>query len=952
MASPAIYTVRYRLHTTAQNAPWTEFGEPTTDLNDVLTGLQANRTYDLDILAVDESGATTSQIVTFTTATRAPSAPGNPTPGTVTSGSIVLNWSPSASGSGSIFYQVMYRQSGSGNNYVPYGPPQSGTSETVTGLAAFTNYDFYINASNNAGNSNSPSVTIQTLPVGTPPSPVTNITATNIQISTLVLNWTNSASGSTPITYQPKYRINGASTWTPFGSPVSQGPVTVVNLLGGQTYDLTVDAINSVTTTTTTFITRQLAQTATAPSAPGQPQFTNITASSATVTWAPSATGLPTPTYQVQYRTGANAFANYGAPITGTTLNMTGLLPATPYIVQVVASNTGGSATSQTNQLNTASGTAIPPSAPTNVQPTNTTQSGFTLTWTLSATGDAPIFYQAQYRPHAGGAWVNIGAQVQTNSATVTGLSPPGSVWDVQVVASNAASSGVPSQLSTVTLVAAGKQESPEGTTVTGAAQSFVDPQGITWTLVQAADGMQAAQNGVPDTNTHNLQALLLHNGIVYYETAGGQWAQWNPVTKGWVLIAGDPRVVVPPPPTPGGPSPEYAKATAVAGGTSAVLIDNDGDSWRIDANGQIDWLPAGTTTWQVQTSTQNVTVIEKVGGEIAQSAPYASAPNGVGWWMSNTTSPGVVTWTQISGDPSAPAPPASGRFLLANGRVTDPNGLVFHAQGINCIYRRPWGSGGGSMDLGRFSSGALKRAFPLINLVRFADLYATSLANASHPATDATVRNWVNDLTSNKIIVYAEVHYTGNYATGQALTDACNWLAEWATTFQSNPYVWFGTQNEPHGDAAGISNMMRAMYDAVRNTGNTNPVLCSMGDNPPGMTASNFSTMTNAGWDYHYYGWQPANGISLQSLLNQLLIFNNQQGAIAPFCFEFGDSTDGATRDANWMDVMNQVGALPNGFAAWYANWDTSTADLLLAAPFDFSVLTDYGTVIRGMMK
>jgi hypothetical protein len=68
-------------------------------------------------------------------------------------------------------------------------------------------------------------------------------------------------------------------------------------------------------------------------------------------------------------------------------------------------------------------------------------------------------------------------------------------------------------------------------------------------------------------------------------------------------------------------------------------------------------------------------------------------------------------------------------------------------------------------------------------------------------------------------------------------------------------------------------------------------------------------------------------------------------------FCLEVGDATDGQNRDANWMEVLQQsLNNLP-GSAAWYANWSDASADRLLAAPYDFSRLTDYGQVVRTAM-
>jgi hypothetical protein len=315
---------------------------------------------------------------------------------------------------------------------------------------------------------------------------------------------------------------------------------------------------------------------------------------------------------------------------------------------------------------------------------------------------------------------------------------------------------------------------------------------------------------------------------------------------------------------------------------------------------------------------------------------------------LSGTTS----SYTQVS-DPRVPPVPASGHYQITPGKITAPDGTPFRANGINCLYRRVWGGMG--VDLARFSAASLKHAFPKLNFVRFADLYDYGINQGAHPATDATVHAWVNDLTSNGIIVEYDVHHTGNYASGQTLADDETMVTEWANVFKDNPRVWLGTQNEPHGDAPGISRMMRTLYNAWRKTGNANPVLFATG-NPggeiTGMDPAQFADTDNTAFDPHYYGWMPSNGISWQNILDQCAAFHNKQGPMSSLCLETGDSTDGNTVDGNWQDVLNQSLNNPCGSAAWMANWTHgSGGDELLVSPFDFSQLTSYGVFVRDKM-
>jgi len=213
-----------------------------------------------------------------------------------------------------------------------------------------------------------------------------------------------------------------------------------------------------------------------------------------------------------------------------------------------------------------------------------------------------------------------------------------------------------------------------------------------------------------------------------------------------------------------------------------------------------------------------------------------------------------------------------------------------------------------------------------------------------------------VRDLNSNGIVVYAEVHYTGNYATGGALSDACTWLAEWGSWAAGNPMVWLGAQNEPHGDAAGISRMMRTMYNAARGAGSVAPFgfcLGNPGGEITGMDATQFQDCDNTFFDGHYYGWNVSSGLSWQSLCGQTSPFHNKQGQQLCLCLETGDATDGNNIDGNWTQVLQQSLNNPPGSAAWMSNWagGQGNGDCLLVSPYDFSGLTTYGQYVRNAM-
>jgi Cellulase (glycosyl hydrolase family 5) len=429
-----------------------------------------------------------------------------------------------------------------------------------------------------------------------------------------------------------------------------------------------------------------------------------------------------------------------------------------------------------------------------------------------------------------------------------------------------------------------------------------------------------------------------LTSTVQYRQPGGSTWT-----VLGTMPAGSDLQVIA-----PATPSPDGAKISD----TTSILTDDAGNRWKLAAGAPpqgdiVQWQPAGTTGFKAAGYSANVAVLEKW-----QAGAYQANTDGH-WWSSDTSS-GNVAWVAApNGSPSGPTPPAGAVYQVGPAGIVAPNGAAFRANGINVLYRQVWGNG--QVDIGRITGAKLKQGFgAAFNFVRFADLYTYGLDSAAHPATDATVRNWIADLTGHGIVVYAEVHYTGNAATGQALTDACTWLAEWGTFAKDNPLIWLGAQNEPHGDPRTISAMMASMYHAARNTGFAGPFgLCTgnPGNEIQGMNPADFANMDNAFFDPHYYGWLPSNGISYAALCEQHAAFHNRQGQMACLCLETGDATDGNNRDANWQDVLRQAFGNRDGAAAWMDNWNDGGADRLFASPYDATALTDYGMFVKGLM-
>jgi hypothetical protein len=276
--------------------------------------------------------------------------------------------------------------------------------------------------------------------------------------------------------------------------------------------------------------------------------------------------------------------------------------------------------------------------------------------------------------------------------------------------------------------------------------------------------------------------------------------------------------------------------------------------------------------------------------------------------------------------DCDAPRPEV---FRTLDGRIYAPDGREFIPRGINI---RP-------EDLDSVARSATT-LFPGINFIRLA------IDDGTYP-TPAHLLPFVSQMTAKHIVVEIEDHpwpSPGTYS-GAKLAAESGWYQSLARAFKDNPYVWFGTMNEPsvvpYGPPeAAITDQEVATYKAIRGTGSQAIIMMELdgGGNPGsvgadfGMTASAYAEMINIVWDLHFYGWsskfntdQAAVTASLQGSASKGIGIAAAQsitsagGETVPVVIgEFGDSTDGTKRDPNADQVVNAVRSGGYGFAAW----------------------------------
>ena len=219
---------------------------------------------------------------------------------------------------------------------------------------------------------------------------------------------------------------------------------------------------------------------------------------------------------------------------------------------------------------------------------------------------------------------------------------------------------------------------------------------------------------------------------------------------------------------------------------------------------------------------------------------------------------------------------------------------------------------------------------FPGLNFVR---------VGIHHPYPDpSSFQGFVTQMTGRGIVVEFEDHPDGGGGqdpayTGSALASELAWYASMAKTYVANPYVWFGTFNEPGTQGGSVSGWELATYNAIRGAGNNNPILLEIVGWPGAwnnaMTPSDFAGMHNTIWDPHFYGWV-ARYATDQATVDQALAdeiaavqqIPSADGKMPVIIAEYGNSTDGSTIDPNGAQVVTSVanagGSGKAGSAAW----------------------------------
>jgi chitodextrinase len=367
------------------------------------SGLSCGTSYALSVDATDAAGNRSGK-TSLTAATSACPAPPPPAPdktapsaptGLAKTGSttttITVAWDASSDNVAVTGYGL-YRDGASAGS-------TSSLTATFSSLSCGTSYTLAVDATDAAGNrSAKTTLTASTSacpPDTSPPSPVSGLNLTGSTQTTLSVSWLASSDDVAVAGYS-MYR-NG----TKVASTTSLS-FTFSGLSCGTTYSLAVEAFDAAGNVSNFLLSTLSAPTGactvgdtSAPSAPANLRSTASTQTSITVAWDASSDNVVVTGYGL-YRDGASAGSTSSLTATFSSLSC-----GTSYTLAVDATDAAGNRSAKTTLTASTSSCSAPPpapdttppSAPTNLMVTGSTQTSISLSWTASTDNVAVSSY-------------------------------------------------------------------------------------------------------------------------------------------------------------------------------------------------------------------------------------------------------------------------------------------------------------------------------------------------------------------------------------------------------------------------------------------------------------------------------------------------------------------------------------------------------------------------------
>jgi hypothetical protein len=271
-----------------------------------------------------------------------------------------------------------------------------------------------------------------------PATTVSNITSSGAQF-----DWTSAGAG---LTYDWRYRVQGATTWTNAGTGTSAVTRVFTGLASNTTYEFQGKVrcgagLSGLYGSTVTFTTAMGPCTT-----PTGLAYSSLTSNSVTLSW--TAMSAPVTSYVLRYRiVGSGTWMNAG--VTTNTKTISSLTAGANYEAQIASyCSAAGTLTAYSSSVTFTTSAGCP--VTTNLTYSNATSNSVQLNW--DAMGSPVTSYVLSYRIVGSGTWLNAG--VTTNTKTLYGLTA-GTSYESIVKSYCAASGTLTAASNTVTFTTA-----------------------------------------------------------------------------------------------------------------------------------------------------------------------------------------------------------------------------------------------------------------------------------------------------------------------------------------------------------------------------------------------------------------------------------------------------------------------------------------------------------------
>ncbi|MBK7425542.1 MAG: fibronectin type III domain-containing protein [Saprospiraceae bacterium] len=547
-----------------------------------LTGIVANfsslspsTTYNCRVQAVCPGGNSAfSVILTFTTLGNSTcNVPGGLSTSNITSNTAFVSWSAV---SGAVSYNVQYKLASSG---VWTELNTSGTNYTISSLLPITVYNWRVQAVCASGTSSfSTFLSFTTLSQATCNTP-TGLQSSGITTTSVNLSWT-SVVGAT--SYIVEYKLASSSIWSQQNA--NSNNTTISSLLPNSVYNWRVRTVciaNSSAFSATMNFTTLSAPSCNAPTGLSS---SNITSSSANLSWSPVSGAT---SYIVEYKLSSSGTWSQQNTNTNST-SLTSLSPNSVYnwrVQTVCGANSSGSSEILNFTTLPVPGCDIP----TGLNVSNITSTSANLSW--SAVSGA-ISYIVEYKLASSGTWSQITASGNSTSLSSL-LSNSTYNWRVKTVC--IANSSEFSPNASFTTSGGGECNAPSNLNASNVTSSSAS---LTWAAVSGA-------------SSYNVE---------YKIASESSWTIVSATTNS-INLSG----LV--------PNSQYSwRVQSVCGGSSSVFSYQS--SFRTSAGGGSCGIPIGLNASNI-TSTSATISWNSVSGAVSYNVEYKLASSGV-WTLVN----------------------------------------------------------------------------------------------------------------------------------------------------------------------------------------------------------------------------------------------------------------------------------------------------------------------------